>query len=384
MKKICVITGTRAEYGIMKVLINKIILSKKLELMLYVTGAHLLHKYGHTIDLIKKDKLEITRKVPMYKEENTNAFDLGKSIGTAISNFSVCFSLDKPDLVLVLGDRFETFCAVIAATSLRIPIAHIHGGDHNFEGQVDEMIRHCISKFAHIHFPASEKSSKRLIYMGEDPKRIHVVGSPGIDMMLNYHFFSKEQTFEIIGLDQNKKTIVFIYHPYIPEHNKMGERIRVLFKTLLNFPNIQIVVIYPNNDLGSNDIIKEIETLEAERNPKFKIIKNLERILYLSLLKHSDAMVGNSSSGIIDSPTFYLPVVNIGKRNLGRESAENVLNASYKDLDGVLWRALSNDFKQKCLFVKSPYGDGKASERIVTILERLTFDEELLKKRFIL
>lgn len=380
MKKICVITGNRADFGILKILINKIILSKKLELMLYVTGTHLLKKFGHTIDLIKKDKIRIKRKIFMYPEIMINKQDLGRSIGEAIMDFTDFFNIDNPDLVLVLGDRFEMFCAVIAATSLRIPIAHIHGGDNVQGGQIDEQIRHAITKFAHIHFPATKKSAERIQKMGEEKHRIFMCGSPSIDMLKNYTLLNKTQICRKLGLDYSKKIIICIFHPYIPEHKLAGKQMMRIINVLKRFV-YQKVIIYPNNDLGNNLIISKINEIEDN---DFKIFKNLDRIDYLSLLKNSDLMVGNSSSGVIDSSTFKIPVVNIGKRNRGRESAENVISCGFKDLFKSVLKGLTPEFKEICKNVKSPYGEGNASKKIVKILEDLKIDSKLIKKRLVL
>ncbi len=380
MKKIGVITGTRADYGILRILIDEICESEKLELIIYVTGIHLLRKYGSTISLIEEDGFyNYIKIVPMYRED----LSLGSAIARGIINFTNEFNYDKPDMILVLGDRYEMLSAVISASTLNIPIAHIHGGDSVPLGQIDEQIRHAITKFAHIHFPATEKSAERIRRMGEESWRIHIVGSPAVDMIKLYSndLWDKKEVYDELDLDSSKKIVTCIYHSFIPEYKKSGENMKHILISLDKF-DIQVVVIYPNNDKGSEQIIEEIE--KFRNNKKFKIYKNLERGLYLSLLSISDLMIGNSSSGIIDTLTFKLPVINIGNRNLGRESGINVLNTPifHKiSFDDIITLALSDAFKERCKDTKQIYGDGNSSKKIVKILEDLKIDKKLLIKK---
>lgn len=381
-KKICVVTGARSDYNYLDSVLEKIIASEKLELLLLVTGIHLLKKYGNTIDIIKKDGFPIKKVIPMYEEYESKKENLGNVVGKAIIGFTEAFSELNPDLLLVLGDRYEPLAAVIVASTLSIPIAHIHGGDNVFQGQVDEQIRHAITKFAHLHFPATEKSAKRVRLLGEEEWRIHMVGSPTIDKIKTEmnNLLSKEDLCKKFDLKASEKIILCLQHPYILESEKAGQQMRAILQILKDL-DLQTIIIYPNNDLGSHLIINEIE---ANKNvPKFKIFKNLERRNYLSLLNNVDLLIGNSSGGLIESPIFKLPVVNIGDRNKGRESAENVINVapdSSKIREGVT-KGLSEKFKSICKKVKNPYGDGKASDRIVKIIENLKFNENLLKKR---
>lgn len=379
-KHICVVTGARSDYAYLKLIIEKIDTSDKLELSLLVTGMHLLKKYGNTINIIKKDGIPIRKIIPMYDEIEFNKENLGIAVAKAIKNFTVAFNELNPDLLLVLGDRYEPLAAVIAASTLNIPIAHIHGGDHVPDGQVDEQIRHAITKFAHIHFPATPKSKERIKRLGEEEWRIVLVGSPTIDQIIQEHFQSKENIYEKFDLDISEKIILCVQHPYIFEAELSGERMKIILKVLKDL-DLQTIIIYPNNDPGSELIIKEIE---SNRNvQKFRIYKNLERNDYLSLLKTVDLLIGNSSGGLIESPIFKLPVVNIGDRNRGRESGINVIDIppEYSKIkDGVI-KGLSDKFKSICGNVKNPYGEGNASELIVKKLEELQIDEKLLKKK---
>lgn len=379
-KNVCVITGARSEYGIFRLLLKKIIESKLLELSLLVTGIHLLKEYGKTIEFIKEDNIPIAEIIPMYDEDDHSKIYLGKAVGRAIIEFTKALDRIKPDLLLVLGDRYEPLAAVLAASTLSIPIAHIHGGDSVYQGQIDEQIRHAITKLAHIHFPATPKSYERIKMLGEEEWRIHMVGSPSIDMIFEEKLLNKKELCQKFGLNPTKKIVLCVQHPYIFESNQAGEQVNLTLKILKEL-NLQTIITYPNNDPGTELIIDAIES--NQNVPYFKIYRNLNRIDYLSFLKNSDLLIGNSSSALIESPIFKLPVINIGNRNKGRESAENVINVphDYSEIKKSIYKALSDEFKIFCQKVKNPYGDGKASERIVKILEKIKIDKQLLIKK---
>jgi len=380
MKKkiVCIVTGTRAEYNYLKPIIQKVHESELLEAKLIVTGMHLLKKFGYTVDIIKKDGIKIDKIIPMYDETDNSKAALGKAVGKAIIDFSYTFQEMTPDLLLVLGDRYEPFVAVIAASTLKIPVAHVHGGD--VSSTIDENIRHAITKLSHVHFPATEKSAKRIERLGEEKDRIHLVGSTTIDNILKVKLLSRNELCKKLNLKMDEKIILCLQHPNIYESEKAGEQMALTLKILREL-NLQAVIIYPNNDLGSELIIEEIE--RNRNHPKFRIFKNLERKIYLSLLKHSDLMVGNSSSGLIETPYFHLPVVNIGSRNENREKANNVINVNFDEqqLKKAILTALSPEFREKCNSIKNPYGDGTAAEKIIKVLENLEINEKLLNKK---
>ncbi|MFX0134332.1 MAG: UDP-N-acetylglucosamine 2-epimerase [Candidatus Hodarchaeota archaeon] len=379
-KHICVVTGTRAEYGILKLLLQKIRDSSKLKLSLLVTGMHLLEEYGKTIDIIRKDGIPIVKEIPMYKEKDHQKDSIGRAVGRALINFTEVLNELNPDLLLVFGDRFEAISAVIAASTLFIPIAHIHGGDNVNIGQVDKQIRHSMTKLAHLHFPATQRSAERIRLLGEEEKRIFMVGSPSIDMIYKEKLLTKKEICEMFNFDPDEKIVLCVHHPYLSEKEDAGNQMKVILQLLKEF-RLQTIIIYPNNDPGNELIIKEIE---ANKNiPKFRIFKNLERNIYLSLLKNIDLIIGNSSSGIIETPVFKLAAVNIGNRNWGREGAENVIDVipTYIDIKNGIKKGLSEEFRELCQKVKNPYGDGKASERITKILEDLKIDKEFFVKR---
>ncbi|MEE9379248.1 MAG: UDP-N-acetylglucosamine 2-epimerase [Candidatus Lokiarchaeia archaeon] len=377
-KQICIITGTRAEYSYLKIVIEKIIDSKKLDLSLIVTGMHLLKEYGHTIDLIKKDNIPIKKIIPMYDENDSSNSALGKAVGRSIINFTEVLSELKPDILLILGDRYEPLVAAITASTLKILIAHIHGGD--VSGTIDESLRHAITKLSHIHFPASPKSAKRIELMGEEKWRINMVGSTTIDNILHEKLLSKQEICKEFELNESERIALCIQHPNIYESEKAGTQMNITLQVLRDL-KLQVIIIYPNNDIGSELIIKEINKYEGF--PRFKIYKNIQRRIYLSLIKNVDFLIGNSSSGLIESPIFKLPVINIGDRNKGRETAENVIDVihDYDEIKNAIKKALSKEFRDLCKAVKNPYGDGKASERIVRILEDLKIEKKILIKK---
>jgi len=379
-KTVCVVTGSRAEYGILYPVLKKIEASTQLELQLLVTGMHILKKYGNTVDVIKKEGIPIKKVIPMYDDDVVDETYVGKALGNVIVKFTDALNELKPDIVLVLGDRFEPLAAVLAATTLSIPIAHIHGGDNVHQGQIDEVIRHSITKFSHIHFPVTPKSSERIKLLGEEEWRIHMVGSPSIDSIYNEKLLTKKEIFSKFEFSPSQKLVLCIQHPYLFEVERAGEQMDLTLRVLKEL-KLNTVIIYPNNDPGSELIIN---TIESNRSvPHFKIYKNLERIDYLSLLKNVDLLIGNSSSGLIETPIFKLPVINIGDRNRGRESAENVINVphNYGEIQKAVNYGLSEKFKNICLNVKNPYGDGKAAERIIRVLEDLQIDKKLLIKQ---
>lgn len=379
-KKICVVTGSSAEYGPLKLLIKQINSSKKLELLLLVTGMHLLERFGKTINQIISEKIPITKTIPMYDENDDSVVQLGKAVGKAISKFTETLAELKPDVLLITGDRFEVLAAVISASTLSIPIAHIQGGDSVEIGQIDEQIRHAITKFSHIHFAATKKSAERIKLLGEEEWRIHNVGAIAMDMVFREKLLEKGRVCKILGLDSTERIILCIQHPYFYEPEKAGQDMSLILQVLRNL-NLQTVILYPNNDSGCELIIEEIEKSQDIRH--FKIFPRLDRETYLSLMKNADLLIGNSSSGLIESPVFKLPTINIGNRNKGRESGENVLHVSYNldEINQAIQKALSNEFKSFCQKIKNPYGNGTASEQIVKILEGLEINEDLLRKR---
>lgn len=390
MKNVGVITGTRAEYGLLSVLIGKIARSKNLKLHLYVTGMHLLKEYGHTVDEILEKHYPFMKTIPMYEESSTssNPAYIGDAISRGIKEFTDSFIKDKLDIVLVTGDRVEMLAAAIAAAALDLPIVHIHGGDISENAQIDEQIRHALTKFAHIHFAATDKSKQRILQMGEESWRVYNVGSPSIDAIVEMKLYSKETLISNLGLNNSMKTaddyVICIQHPTIAERERSGEFMREIISILKKINN-HVILIYPNNDPGSDLIVNEINQLSATKHPLFHIYQNIDRKTYLSALKHARLMIGNSSSGIIESALFHLPVVNIGIRNKNRESSENVIHVDngFTNIWNGILKVTSKSFEDVCEKTINVYGDGHASDQIVRILEDLELGFKLINKKFV-
>jgi len=380
-KKIAVVTGTRAEYGILKPLLRKINESKKIELKLIVTGMHLLKEFGNSIEEIRRDGFKIEVSIPMYDPKKKDEKYYGKAFSKGIDRFTNALLKIKPDLLVVFGDRLEALAATLSGALLQIPIAHIHGGDKTESGHIDESIRHSITRFACIHFTATKEHTKRLIKMGEEEFRIYEVGALGLDSIINSEAIQRSELSKRLGLDLEKKTIVCVFHPVHLEKEKVGRQMYEIISAIKEL-GIQTVIIYPNNDAGSKDIIREIKKLRGL--PFVKIFPNLTHKEYISLLKHSNLLIGNSSSGIIEAPSLKLPVVNIGSRNVGREHSKNVIFVDAKKKD-IIW-AIKKAFEDKEFIRKvnkcvNPYGDGNTSSKIVKILENIKINNNLLRKR---
>ncbi|ABE52491.1 UDP-N-acetylglucosamine 2-epimerase [Methanococcoides burtonii] len=367
-RKIAVVTGTRADYGIYLPVLKAIQRSSKLDLSLIVTGMHLSETFGHTVDEIEKDGFSIDAKIPLGLLEDSGA-SMALDVGICILGLTDALKKIKPDILLVLGDRGEMLATTIAGIYMNIPVAHLHGGE--VSGTVDESIRHAITKLSHIHFPATEESAERIRNLGEDEFRIYVVGAPALDTILSETFVPKEEMGHFFDIDINKPIILVVQHPVTTEVGAVERHIRETMDAVVELGE-QTVVIYPNADAGGRKII---ETIEQYRNYAFiKIFKNIRHVDYLSLMRTTNVMVGNSSSGIIEAPSFGLPVVNIGTRQTGRQRGQNTIDVDY-DKDEII-KAIKvglydKDFKRKASKCISPYGNGHAGTAIAEILESI-------------
>lgn len=380
VRKIAVVTGTRAEYGILKPLLEKIKESKDLELKLFVTGLHLLPEFGLTLAEIENDGFKIEAKIKMYGKVLKPTYH-GRALAEGIKGFSLEFYRTKPDLLVVLGDRFEVLAATLAAISLQLPVAHIHGGDKTDSGHIDESIRHAISRFAHIHFTATKEHAQRLIKMGEESWRIYNVGALGLDSIKTQKLISKSSLSKKLGLNFKKKVVVCIFHPVSLEKEKTGEQMHEIMVAIKDL-RIQTAIIYPNNDTGSQAIIKEIEN--SRELPNIKSFYNLNHLEYISLLKYASVLIGNSSSGIIEAPSLRLPVVNIGSRNVGRDHSNNVIFVHTKknNIIKAIKKTLEDKrFKDKVKNCINPYDGGNTSKKIINILSNIELNDKLKKKK---
>ncbi|MDI6703309.1 MAG: UDP-N-acetylglucosamine 2-epimerase [bacterium] len=380
MKKIAVITGTRADYGLLHWILKEIDEDTDLELRLIVTGMHLSQEFGLTIKEIEKDGFKIDEKVEMLLSSDTGV-GIAKSIGLGVIGFADVLERLDPDILLVLGDRFEIFAACTAAMALNIPIAHIAGGEST-EGVIDEQIRHAITKMSHIHFPSIEFYAKRIRRMGEEDWRVFVVGGTGLDHIKRLDLMTKDEIERVLDIKIEKPTLLVTYHPVTLESEDTDRQVDELLRALEE-TGARIIFTYPNAEVKSREIIKKIKGFVLNY-PKAKIFINLGQRRYLSLLKYVDVMIGNSSSGIIEAPSFELPVVNIGNRQKGRIRARNVIDVGYtkEEIIKGIDRALDKGFKRSLKGLKNPYGNGDSSKRIVDVLKSIEIDDRLLKKRF--
>ncbi len=380
MRKIAVVTGTRAEYGLLYWIIKGIHEDADLELQLIVTGMHLSPEFGLTVNEIEKDGFPIAERVEMLLSSDTETA-ISMSMGLGMIGFAKAYERLSPDILIVLGDRFEALSAVATAVPFRMIVAHIHGGEIT-EGAIDELFRHAITKMSHIHFPATQVYANRVKQMGELPDNIFCFGAPGIDNICKLDLISKKDLFNILELPQNKKIGVVTYHPVTLEKNFAGSQVYELLEAMGSFKEIFWVITMPNADTGSRIIIKNIRSYVRDNPGNTKLLNSLGQLRYLSLLKHATIMVGNSSSGIIEAPSFELPVVNIGDRQKGRIKAKNVIDipvCEKSNIKDAISRAISKGFIYSLSGVENPYGNGDTSRKIVEVLKTVKITDKAKK-----
>jgi GDP/UDP-N,N'-diacetylbacillosamine 2-epimerase (hydrolysing) len=374
MRKIAVITGTRADYGIYRSVLAHLSAYKTVDLSLIVVGMHLSPEFGCTIDEIEKDGYSVASKIDVLHLDDSRA-SMAESLGEVISKVSIGLTKLAPDILVVLGDRGEMLAGAVAATYLGIPVAHIHGGE--VSGNVDDVVRHAITKLSHIHFPATEESAQRIIRMGEESWRVHVVGAPGLDSIVGNNMPNRVEIAKKYGLDLTKPLILVLQHSVVSE---VKEAINQISETLEAVKELgcQTIIIYPNADAGGRRMIQVIK--RYENYPFIKAYVSLPHEDYLALMKAATVMVGNSSSGIIEAPSFGLPVINIGSRQKGRQRAKNVIDVDYNK-EQIIREVQKIITQPKKLATEGLYGDGKAGERIAKILIEVKIYEKLLEKR---
>ena len=382
MRKIAVITGTRAEYGLLYWIIKGIHEDPKLKLQLIVTGMHLSPEFGLTVREIEKDGFPIAEKIEMLLSSDTEA-SIATSMGVGMIGFAKAYERLRPDILLALGDRFEILAAVSAAVPFRIPVAHIHGGEVT-EGAMDELFRHAITKMSHIHFPAIKIYADRIIQMGEQPGNVFCFGAPGLDNLYKMKLLNRIQLAKSLGLPAGMPWGVVTYHPATLEKDSAGIQIKAILSALDRFPEICWIFTLPNADMESRVIIKAIEKYVKKNSVRAFLFNSLGQLRYLSLMKNSVVMVGNSSSGIIEAPSFKLPVVNIGDRQKGRIRARNIIDlpsGSGDKIEADINKALSEKFRKSLSNLKNPYGGGNVSKKIVDVIKRIPLRDNL-KKHF--
>lgn len=379
-KEICLISGTRAEYGLISNVINEIKNSNYLSMKLIVTGTHLSSEFGLTIKEIQQNDHYIDKKVDILLSGNSKG-SINKSIALGIIGFSDAFEELKPDLILILGDRFEILSAAVAAMVLNIPIAHIHGGEVT-EGAIDDSIRHSLTKLSHIHFVAAELYKKRVVQLGEDPKRVFNVGGLGLDSIKNLKLLNKTQLESLFDFSFTKKTFLVTLHPETISEYTTNYQIDCVLEALKNFKNLNFIFTLPNADAESNLIKKAIiNYCNSSQNSRF--YSSLGHINYLSFLKYCDGVIGNSSSGIIEAPFFKKGTINIGNRQKGRLRSKSIIDCEFNSssITESIKKALSKEFQENLNNVHNNYGGGGASKKIVKIMEDIKL-EKINKKTF--
>lgn len=380
MKKIAVVTGTRAEYGLLKPLIRAIFNDSDLELQLVATGMHLSPEFGLTYKQIEKDGFRIDKRVEDDLSGDT-AEDISKAIGTALIGFAEAYKNLMPDIVLVLGDRSEILAAATAAMIKGIPLAHIHGGETT-EGAYDEAIRHAITKMSYLHFTSAEPYRKRVIQLGESPDRVFNVGAIGIDSIKTVPLLDREELEESIEFKFQTKNLLITYHPVTLEKATAQGQFNALLRSLDKLENTALIFTKPNSDKDGRIIIDMIDEYVSANLNKAVSFKSLGQLLYLSTLQFVDAVVGNSSSGIFEAPIFRKPTINIGDRQKGRLIPASVINCSpdEESIDRALSKALNSKFINSIKNQTSIYGNGTATPKILSVLK--TFKIEGTKKAF--
>ncbi|MGE5581371.1 MAG: UDP-N-acetylglucosamine 2-epimerase [Bacillota bacterium] len=369
MKKIAVVTGSRAEYGLFYPLLKKIKASEEFYLDLIVTGMHLSPEFGLTYRQIEEDGFTITEKVEMLLSSDSEV-GITKSIGLGVIGFADALARINPDCILILGDRFESFAAAVAATVGKIPIAHLYGGELT-EGLLDEAIRHSITKMSQLHFVATEEYRRRVIQLGEEPGRVFNVGALGIDNIKNTALFTKEELEKALDFELTDKTIFVTFHPVTLETNTAAEQFQALLNAIDSFPDLRVIFTKPNADTNGRIIITLLEEYVRQNPQKAVAFSSLGHQKYLSTLKYVSTVVGNSSSGIIEVPSFGIPTVNIGDRQRGRVQAKSVINCLpiKENIVAGITKAFEPRFREECQRVHNPYGDGNTAERIINILK---------------
>ena len=378
-RKVCVITGTRAEYGLLYWLMKEIQSDKDLQLQLIVTGMHLSSEFGLTYKEIEKN-FKIDKKVEMLLSSDT-VLGISKSMGLAQISFSEAYEELAPDILIVLGDRYEIFSAVSSAMISRIPIAHISGGEVT-EGVIDEAIRHSITKMSHLHFVSTEEYKNRVIQLGEHPNRVFNLGAIGIDNINKLKLFSKNEFVKSIDFSLNKKNILVTFHPVTLEKSTSKEQFQELLNSIDELEDTNIIFTKSNSDTDGR-VINQMIDAYVSRNNNTVSFDSMGQVRYLSALKFVDAVVGNSSSGLTEAPIFGIGTINIGDRQKGRINLVSVINCNptKESISNAFNELYSERFQKALSIVKSPYGNGGTSEKIKNIVKNFDLNN-ILKKSF--
>lgn len=381
MRKISVITTSRAEYGLLYWLMKGIAEDPELQLQLIVTGTHLSAEFGSTIDRIREDGFHVDRSFDL-RMHNDAPVGISHSLSIAIEGFATAFTTLKPDMIVLLGDRFEILGAAITALIANIPLAHLHGGELTM-GAIDDSIRHSVSKMSALHFVATEEYRKRVIQLGENPSRVITVGGMGMDYIKNCKLLNKKELEAELGLKFMKRNYLVTFHPETLEPAETENHFAELLKALEQEKDALHIFTFPNADTGSKAIMAKLEKYVANHQINSLLFKSLGQLRYLSLMKQVDAVVGNSSSGIIEAPSFRIPTINIGNRQEGRIRAGSVIDCKpdYDSIVKALGKIKSSSFLENIKQVKNPYGNGGAASKVIKHLKSWDL-EDLRRKKF--
>lgn len=379
-RKICVITGTRAEYGLLRWVMQGIKDDSELTLQIIATGMHLSPEFGLTYREIEKDGFRIDRKIEMLTSSDTSV-GIAKSMGLGLIGFADALNDLKPDLIVVLGDRFETFAAVSAALVARIPVAHLHGGETT-EGAFDEALRHSITKMSHLHFVAADEYRQRVIQLGEQPERVFHVGGMGIDNIKRLNLLSRTELESSLEMKFGKHNLLVTFHPVTLEITTAVDQMEELLAGLAELKDTQLIFTLPNADTDSRVLIKMVEQFVVN-HANARAFSSLGQLRYLSCISHVDGVVGNSSSGLIEVPSFNKGTINIGERQRGRLQATSVIccDPNRQSITSAIARLFSPAFQQTLAQVVNPYGEGGASAKVLEVIKNYPL-EHIVKKAF--
>lgn len=385
MKRVLAYTATRAEYGLLRPILRRITESNELDLELVVGGDHLSSRKGRTLGEIERDGFPVSRVIDCVPE-STGPSSIGRSVGEATAQVSEVFSELRPDVLLLLGDRHDLLPPACAALLHRVPIAHIGGGEST-QGALDEQIRHALSKMAHLHFVSAPHYGRTLRLMGEEEWRIHVVGSLGVENIRNAEVISPKEIMRTYCVDVSAPFALVTYHPQTVGRSEPARDMSEVLRALSRYPEVLQIITYPGLEVGSDDIVGILQRHESEAGCRVRLFPSLGSRGYLGLMKYARAIVGNSSSGIIEAPSLHIPTVNIGDRQKGRLRSGSVIDVECdsESIAGGMYRALyDDDFRQRCAEVSNPYDpfcDANSSGRIVSVLEQIPLGRSLLEKR---
>lgn len=379
-KRVCVITGSRADYGILSYFLKKLQKSKHFDLKLLVTCMHLMPKYGNTYKEIAKDKIKIYKKIKLPLKSD-KILNISKATGFGVVKYTQELNKIKPDFVIILGDRFEAISFAISSLFLKIPIVHIHGGEST-SALIDDSIRHSITKMSNFHFVSNEFYRKRIINMGEEPKNVFTLGSLSLENMTKIKYLKKNEIEKKLNFKFDEKNLIITFHPETLGNTDLVQKIDNVLNSIGRLKKTKIIFTMPNVDMGNMDIYKKLNNFVKKNKSKSILIKSMGQRLYFSTLKYIDVVIGNSSSGIIEVPSFRIPTINLGKRQAGRLKSISVIDSSFskKDFEKNLKKSLSKKFKQKIKIMKNPYYKKNTINKMIKILKKIKFNKGTEKK----